>query len=314
MQRSGTGTGTVTLSGNLVQATPVDVDVDVAGQVGGTLTIYYALDENGANRVGPIAVSSATIDIGNGLFITFQEATDYTANNRYRAVVKEWEPLFGATGAAGGRLDNSTVTASPGTVYEAHGIETGVASRASVLLAPAMLGNQGTLGSIVAGNATPFHLFYVAEMTILPNTTAVLAFFGWLSQTVAGSHIIDWLVTGTTATPANAHGIQRINSTPTTQRFDSDGTDGAPAVQPDLSPHVYELKFDGTTMSAYIDGHLIATGTWSGTVTCNRFCIGGVKSGGGAATAFLSHRVCDIAVYSAAMNDNDAASVRLRVA
>lgn len=317
MYGTGATPGAITLGGDLTSAQPVYVDIATAGQVGGTLVVHVALDENGANRVlENYSVTSAVVAIpGSSKTLTFTEAFTYDADEIHRAAVAQWEPLFGATGTAGGRLDNSTVAASPGNVYEAHGLNE---TRASVLMAPAMLGNQGTLGSAVAGNATPFHLFYVAEVTTLPSTTAVLALFGWLSQTVAGSHVIDWIITGTATTnppnPPSTHGIQRINSTPTTQRYNSDGiTGGLPVANPDLAPHVYEIEYDGATMTARIDGFDVATGVWSGTVTSNRFCIGGVKSGGGVATAFLSHRTSDIAVYLPNLGA-DAVSVRARLA
>lgn len=317
MHRTGTGTGTLTLSGPvLTSARPVHVDVAVAGQVGGTLTVYYAYDENGADRVGPVAVPTTTLSIGDGNAVTFQAATTYTADNVYYGAVKQHEPLFGATGAAGGRLDNSTVTASSGIIYEAHGIETGTRSRASVRFMPGMLGNQGSFGSAIAGLATPFDYFYLGEVSpTLPNTTAVLALFGWLSQTVAGSHIIDWILTGTTGTPANSHGIQRINSTPTTQRYNSDGSTGGYAAVPvDLNPHIFSIHYNGSIMTARIDGFEVATGSWTGTVTCNRYTEGAVKAGGGAATAFLTHRKSDGALYLGGLSAAEVTSVIARLA
>jgi len=241
--------------------------------------------------------------------ITANFTGTFNADNTFNAVVAQWEPRFGTTGAAGHRWDNSTVTASPGPVYESHSFQGGT-DRASVLLAPAMLGNQGLIPSLVSGAATPFHLFVLYEMTTLPSTTSIFALFGFMSQSTGSANIIDWIVTGSTASPPSAWGIQRINSVPTTQRYDSDGTDGFAAVKPDLSPHVFEIEYDGTTMVARVDGFEVATGTWSGTVTSNRSTLGGVKLAGGAATAFAIGRVASIAGYNAKLSTATAGIVR----
>jgi hypothetical protein len=318
--RVGTATGspTITLSGALNQALPIKIGVEVAGAPGGALRIWYAFDENGANRYAENVAAGATLDLGTS-GITANLSGTFNADNTFQAVVKEWEPKYGTSGAAGHRWDNSTVTASAGPVYEAHSFQGGI-DRASVLLAPALLGNQGTIANLVAGNATPFHLFILYEMTTLPSTASVFALFGFMSQTSTSAHILDWVVTGSTATPPSAWGVQRkasnfdpwtdINSTPTTQRYDSDGTDGFAAVKPDLSPHIFEIEYDGTTMIARVDGFEIATGTWSGTVTSNRATLGGVKLGGNAATAFAIGRVATVAGYNAKLGATDAAAVR----
>lgn len=310
MLRSGTTTGspTVTLSGALNQALPIKIGVEVAGAPGGALRIWWAFDENGADRQETNVAVGTTLALGSsGITATFSGT--FNADNTFVAVVKSWEPRFGTAGAAGHRWDNSTVTASPGAVYEAHSFQGGI-DRASVLLGPALLGNQGTISNLVSGAATPFHLFALYEMTTLPSTTSVFALLGFMSQSSTSAHIIDWVVTGSTASPPSAWGIQRINSTPTTQRFDSDGTDGFAAVKPDLSPHIFEIEYDGTTMVARIDGFEVATGAWSGTVTANRATLGGVKLGGNAATAFAIGRVATVAGYNTKLSAATAAVVR----
>ena len=161
--------------------------------------------------------------------------------------------------------------------------------------------STGTVASLISGTNKPFTLVVVGHQFLISNSAAGgQSVLSWARSAVSASPFFSYGVKGAAGTPANAF---------TATRSGDDGVQHAlndATTPPDLLPHVWVLRSDGTSLTVTQDNVTVLSGAQvAGAMTIDRFTIGGIERFG-VAFAGTSIGVVEMNFYSIDVGATDA--------
>jgi hypothetical protein len=317
---SGTSPPVATITGNLAQTLGLSVRMESGSNTLWRWSVSNGWDHWLGGQSIPVASGIAGYALGStGLTLTFAN-TAFTSDNVWDACAASWGSIVGAAGAAGTLLDNSTVAATNGPYVMAKPLisPNGDVYRPSLRMVPNVstgyLGNQGTVAAAFSGTTKTWHTFQLMRLNSINISTLPVATWSASDTVSTTQKYVTSVFYGAAAAGGARYEMRK--------RVDAGGTVLAAtwAIPLDFKWFIHEHACDGNATTAALtflnSGQALTIGgTWgNGATTVNRYVLGALKLGAGAAANQPYFEVIENAIYNRNLTTAEADAVRTRMA